>query len=111
MAQGTKQVTNTLSGGNQQKVLLGIWLHLHPKVLIVDEPTIGIDVEAKTEIYKLLRTIAASGTAVLLISSEVKVVLNNADRIITMYNGQFTGEFLPGEIDENAVLQHISGLS
>ena len=110
IAQGTNQVTNTLSGGNQQKVLLGIWLHLHPKVLIVDEPTTGIDVEAKTEIYKLLRTIAESGTAIILISAEIKEGLNNVDRIITMYNGQFTGEFMPAEVDENTVLEYISGL-
>jgi ABC-type sugar transport system ATPase subunit len=110
MTYGKEQITNTLSGGNQQKVLLGVWLHLQPKVLIVDEPTVGIDVETKTEIYKLLRTIAESGTAIIIISSEIKEVLNNADRMITMYNGQFTGEFMPGEIDENTVLEYISGM-
>jgi len=105
---GSDQVTNTLSGGNQQKVLLGIWLQLEPKVLIVDEPTVGIDVSAKADIFRLLRSIAAQGTAVMLISLEIKEVLNNADRIITMYNGRLTGSFATSDTEESEVLEHIS---
>lgn len=104
---GPNQVVRTLSGGNQQKVLLGIWLQLKPKVLIVDEPTVGIDVSAKVEIFKLLRSIADQGTAVMMISSEIKEVLNNADRIITMYNGHLTGSFNPSDTEESELLEHI----
>ena len=110
VSSGTKQVVNVLSGGNQQKVLLGAWLHLRPEVLIIDEPTIGIDVEAKAEIFKILRKIANSGTAIILISSEIKELINHSDRIIAMYNGAFTGEFEPDEASENEILKSISGM-
>ena len=105
------QITNTLSGGNQQKVLLGLWLHLKPKVLLVDEPTVGIDVESKTEIYKLLRKIADSGVAVIMISSEIKELLNNSDRIITMYKGTIIEEFIASQVTEKELLASISGIS
>ncbi|NMA14428.1 MAG: sugar ABC transporter ATP-binding protein [Clostridia bacterium] len=105
------QITNTLSGGNQQKVLLGLWLHLKPKVLLVDEPTVGIDVESKTEIYKLLRKIADSGVAVIMISSEIKELLNNSDRIITMYKGTIIEEFIASQVSEKELLTSISGIS
>jgi len=108
---GTDQVVNTLSGGNQQKVLLGIWLQLEPKVLIVDEPTVGIDVAAKTEIYRLLRRIAQSGTSIILISSETKEILINCDRILTMYKGQINGEYLPAGLSEKKVFEQISGIT
>ena len=110
IASGTKQAVNVLSGGNQQKVLLGAWLHLRPEVLIIDEPTIGIDIEAKAEIYKILRRIADTGAAIILISSEIKELINNSDRIIAMYNGTFTGEFTPDEANENEILKFISGM-
>jgi ABC-type sugar transport system ATPase subunit len=106
---GPEQTVGTLSGGNQQKVLLAMWLQLRPRVLIVDEPTVGIDVSAKVEIYKLLRQIADDGSAVILISSETKEILNNADRILTMFNGTITGEVLPAETDEDSLLRLISG--
>jgi ribose transport system ATP-binding protein len=105
---GLDQTANTLSGGNQQKVLLGIWLQLKPKVLIVDEPTVGIDVSTKADVYALLRSIADQGTAVMLISSEIKEVMNNADRIISMYNGRLTGSFIPADTKESEILEHIS---
>lgn len=108
---GARQVVNTLSGGNQQKVLLGIWLQLRPRVLMVDEPTVGIDVSAKAEIFRLLRRIADSGTAVILISSETKEVINHSDRILTLYNGRKTGDFPTGRVDENLLLEHISGVT
>ena len=108
---GGRQVVNTLSGGNQQKVLLGIWLQLRPRVLIVDEPTVGIDVSAKAEIFQLLRRIANSGTAVIHISSETKEVINHSDRILTLYNGRMTGDFPADQVDENTLLERISGLT
>ncbi len=106
---GPQQTVGTLSGGNQQKVLLAMWLQVRPRILIVDEPTVGIDVSAKVEIYKLLRQIADDGSAVVLISSETKEILNNADRILTMFNGRITGEVLPAEIDEDNLVKLISG--
>ncbi len=105
---GLDQMANTLSGGNQQKVLLGIWLQLKPKVLIVDEPTVGIDVSAKADVFALLRSIADQGTAVMLISSEIKEIMNNADRIISMYDGRITGSFTPSNTKESEILERIS---
>jgi len=108
---GTDQVVNTLSGGNQQKVLLGIWLQLKPKVLIVDEPTVGIDVAAKAEIYRLLRRIAKAGTSIILISSETKEILLNSDRILSMYKGRIVAEFLPDGTSEKKIFEQISGVT
>jgi ABC-type sugar transport system ATPase subunit len=86
------QVVGNLSGGNQQKVVLARWLALKPKILIVDEPTRGIDVGAKVEVHNLLFEMAAAGIAVLVISSELHEILSVADRIITMREGNVTGE-------------------
>ncbi len=83
----------SFSGGNQQKVLLARWLATRPRVLIVDEPTYGVDVGARYEIYRLLREIAASGSGVLMITSDLNEVLEESDRILVMYKGRITGEF------------------
>jgi ABC-type sugar transport system ATPase subunit len=81
------------SGGNQQKVLLARWIATKPRILIVDEPTYGVDIGARYEIYRLLREIAAEGHAVLMISSDMNEVLDESDRILVMYKGRITGEF------------------
>jgi len=81
------------SGGNQQKVLLARWLATKPDVLIVDEPTYGVDIGARYEIYRLLRELAAEGSAVLMISSDMSEILDESDRILVMYKGRITGEF------------------
>jgi len=86
------QIVGNLSGGNQQKVVLARWLALRPKVLIVDEPTRGIDVGAKAEVHNLLFQMAQSGIAIIVISSELPEMLALADRIVTMREGHVTGE-------------------
>ncbi len=82
-----------LSGGNQQKVLLSMWVGTRPKVLIVDEPTRGVDVGAKAEIYRLLREFAASGVGIIMISSELQEILGMSDRVLVMRNERFVAEF------------------
>lgn len=88
-----EQKIGNLSGGNQQKVCLGKWLCINPKVIILDEPTRGIDVGAKAEIHKLIEKLCKEGIAVLLISSEMPEVLGASDRIFVLYEGKKTGEF------------------
>jgi inositol transport system ATP-binding protein len=89
---GPEQIVANLSGGNQQKVVLARWLALQPKVLIVDEPTRGIDIGAKVDVHNLLFDMARSGIAVIAISSELPEVLAVSDRIVTMREGRVTGE-------------------
>ncbi|MDH2393293.1 sugar ABC transporter ATP-binding protein [Streptomyces sp. HNM0663] len=93
-----------LSGGNQQKVVLARWLARKPKVLILDEPTRGIDVGAKAEIYHIIAGLAAEGIAVLVISSELPEVLGLADRVVVMQNGRITGELARDQATEEAIL-------
>ena len=87
-----EQKVKNLSGGNQQKVLLSMWLGIHPKVLIVDEPTRGVDVGAKSDIYALLRNMAKSGIGIILISSDLMEILGISDRILIMKQGRIVGE-------------------
>ncbi|MGW4898775.1 sugar ABC transporter ATP-binding protein [Kitasatospora sp. NPDC004240] len=99
-----EQEVRKLSGGNQQKVVLARWLARRPKVLILDEPTRGIDVGAKAEIYRIIADLAADGVAVLVISSELPEVLGLADRVVVMQNGRITGELARADATEEAVL-------
>ncbi|WP_433679840.1 sugar ABC transporter ATP-binding protein [Nocardia sp. CA-119907] len=99
-----EQEVRKLSGGNQQKVVLARWLARKPKVLILDEPTRGVDVGAKVEIYHIIEELAESGVAVLVISSELPEVLGLADRIVVMQHGRVTGELDRGEASEEAIL-------
>ena len=107
---GWKQVVGNLSGGNQQKIVIGKWLSMHPSVLIVDEPTRGIDVGSKSEIHNLIRELAAQGYAVIVISSEMPEVLHVSDRIVAMYSGRIMRTFTSEEVTEDNLIQAISGI-
>lgn len=103
---GIETPVRTLSGGNQQKTVLARWLATHPRLLILDEPTHGVDVGAKEEIAALVRTLAAEGMAVLLISSELPEVLALSDRIVVMREGRVATTLARGEADERIVMRH-----
>jgi len=100
-----EQEVGKLSGGNQQKVVLARWLAAKPKVLILDEPTRGIDVGAKAEIYRLIDDLAGQGLGIMFISSELPEILGLSDRIYVMQNGRITGELSRAEASEEAVLK------
>lgn len=102
-------VANTLSGGNQQKVVLGKWLLINPKILFLDEPTRGIDVGAKQEIYVEINNLARDGLAIVLVSSELPEVLGLADRVIVLHEGRMTGEFACGEATPENVMAAATG--
>ena len=106
---GDDQVVRYLSGGNQQKVVLGKWLAMKPKLLLLDEPTRGIDVGAKREIYALMEELASSGVAILFVSSEMEEILGMADRAIVMHEGRITGELSREELTEENVMQLATG--
>jgi rhamnose transport system ATP-binding protein len=95
-AAGPQAPGRSLSGGNQQKIALARWLTTRPRVLILDEPTQGVDVGAKSEIYKIIRRLAAEGLAVLMISSDLPEVIGMSDRIVVMRGGTLAGEFPRG---------------
>ena len=95
----------TLSGGNQQKTLFGRWSRLAPKVLILDEPTRGVDVGAKAEIYRIIRMLCENGAAILLISSELAELVGLADRVVVMREGRMTGTLERGAISEEAIMR------
>jgi rhamnose transport system ATP-binding protein len=98
-----------LSGGNQQKVVLGKWLATGPKVLIIDEPTRGIDVGTKAEVHRLMSELASEGLAVLMISSELPEVLGMADRVLVMHEGRIVRELSRAEADEESVVRAATG--
>jgi ribose transport system ATP-binding protein len=96
---------SNLSGGNQQKVVLAKWLSLNPRLLIFDEPTRGIDVGAKAEIYALMRNLAASGVAIMMISSDMEEILGESDRIAVMHEGRITGVVDRADATEEAIMK------
>lgn len=104
-APGTKTLASALSGGNQQKVVLGRWLMTEPKILLLDEPTRGIDVGAKAEIYQLINNLAKQGMAIIVVSSELPEVIGISDRIVTFCEGELTGEYLQEEATQEKLLQ------
>jgi rhamnose transport system ATP-binding protein len=104
VASGVEQVTNTLSGGNQQKVLIGKWLIPAPRVLILDQPTRGVDVGAKAEIHRIISNLAAQGLAVILISDDAQEVIGMADRILVFRGGRTVSESGRASFDREAML-------
>lgn len=104
-AQSIDVLVRNLSGGNQQKVVLAKWLSLKPKLLILDEPTRGIDVGAKAEIYELMRSLAEQGVAILMISSEMEEVLNLSDRVAVMHEGAIAGILSREEATEESIMR------
>ncbi|MDZ4764966.1 MAG: sugar ABC transporter ATP-binding protein [Chloroflexota bacterium] len=106
-----EQRVGNLSGGNQQKVVIARWLAMNPKILIVDEPTRGIDVSAKAEVHALLHQMAGSGIAVIMISSELSEILGMSDRIITISEGRLTGEIARKDASEERLMAMMSPTS
>jgi ribose transport system ATP-binding protein len=98
-----------LSGGNQQKVVFGKWLARGPKVLILDEPTRGVDVGAKAEIYRLIDELAGAGVAVWMITSDMEELLGMSDRVAVMHEGRIAGELTRAELNEEAVMRLATG--
>ncbi len=98
--------TNLLSGGNQQKIVLGKWLANEPNILILDEPTNGVDIGSKSEIIEIIRELADQGKSIIVISSELAELLAVSDRIITLRNGQVTSELKREEIQSEEDLEH-----
>ncbi len=106
---GLGQRVRNLSGGNQQKTVIARWLTLHPKVLILDEPTRGIDVGAKAEIHALMRALAREGVAVLMISSELPEIMAVSDRIVVMREGRVVGELSRAEASQDRIMFYATG--
>jgi ribose transport system ATP-binding protein len=108
-ASGPKQVVGELSGGNQQKVVLGKWLARQPRAVIFDEPTRGVDVGARSEIYGLMDDLAASGVAVVMISSDLEEVLGMSDRVLVLHEGRMAGELPRAALTQEAVMHLATG--
>jgi ribose transport system ATP-binding protein len=106
----TKVAVGNLSGGNQQKCIVGRWMEISPSIFIMDEPTKGIDVGAKYEIYLLMKQIAERGGAIILISSELPEVLNMSNRVLTIFEGRITGEFDPQTAKADEIMTAALGI-
>jgi ribose transport system ATP-binding protein len=104
-----QQSVHLLSGGNQQKVVLGKWLALRPRLLLLDEPTRGVDIGAKQEIYRLMEELAESGVAVLFVSSELAEIIGMSDRAMVMHEGRITGELPGNELGEESIMRLATG--
>ena len=110
-ASSTEQIVGELSGGNQQKVLLARALQTNPKVLILDEPTRGVDIGAKNEIYRIINSLTESGTAVLMVSSDLPELLGMSDRVLVIRDGVVVKELSASELSEEKVIMFSTGLA
>jgi rhamnose transport system ATP-binding protein len=106
---GVDQLAAALSGGNQQKVVLAKWLATRPRLLILDEPTRGIDIGAKVEVHRIIAELAASGLAIILISSDLPEVLGMSDRILVFHEGRITAEIPRDRATEERVMVAATG--
>lgn len=106
---GPMQAAKSLSGGNQQKVVIAKWLGIEPDVLILDEPTRGVDVGAKKEIYSIINELAAKGVAILMISSELPEVIGMADRVLVMHEGQLTADLPKPKMTQETIMHYATG--
>ncbi|MDQ0352371.1 ribose transport system ATP-binding protein [Alkalibacillus filiformis] len=106
---GMEQEVKSLSGGNQQKIVIGKWLGINPKILILDEPTRGVDVGAKKEIYQIMNELTAQGVSIIMISSELPEVLGMSDRILVIHEGQIGGELNRDEADQEKIMYAATG--
>ena len=106
---GRNQIVRTLSGGNQQKVVLAKWLLAEPEIIILDEPTRGIDIGAKAEIYKIIAQLTERGNTVIMISSELEEILGMCDRVIVLYHGKITAEFERAEFNQENIIKAAMG--
>ena len=104
-----EEPVNILSGGNQQKVVLAKWLATEPRLLIVDEPTRGVDVGAKSEVHRTLGQLAKEGMAIIMISSDLPEVIGMADRVLVMHEGKLTAELSRSEATEEAIMFAATG--
>ena len=105
---GPSAIVGRLSGGNQQKVVIGKWLEIAPRVFLLDDPTRGVDVGAKREIYRLIRELADEGRIVLFRSTELPELVGLADRILVLYRGRLALELTGGDIDDHGLLHAIN---
>jgi ABC-type sugar transport system ATPase subunit len=105
-----EQKVLNLSGGNQQKVVIAKWLALHPKVLIMDEPTRGVDIGAKAEVHSLMHQLAGDGVAILMISSELPEIIYMSDRILVMRQGRIAGELAREDATQESVMALATGV-
>ena len=102
---------DSLSGGNQQKIALAKWIAADCKCMVFDEPTRGVDVDAKTEIYKTMNQLAESGVAIIMISSEMPEIIGMCDRVMVMHNGKISGEVNKDEMGENVLIRYSMGVN
>lgn len=104
-----EQLINNLSGGNQQKIVIAKWLATIPKVLILDEPTRGVDVGAKAELYAIINILAEQGVGIIMISSELPEIIGMSDRVLVMHNGGITGSLNRDELDQEKIMYYATG--
>ena len=104
-----KQAVETLSGGNQPKVVIGKWLATHPDVIILDEPTKGIDIGSKAAVHQFMSELVSQGLAVIMVSSELPEVMGMADRIIVMHEGLMVAEYQAGDATAETIVSAASG--
>jgi ribose transport system ATP-binding protein len=100
-----------LSGGNQQKVVLGKWLSRRSSLYILDEPTVGVDIGAKVEIYRIIGGLAAQGAGILILSTDLLELLGLADRVLVFFRGKIVNEFAAGEVDSDTLLAAVTGVN